>query len=43
MPQALAPFLGCPQGYSLGDFEKFGSGKFIPLFSNAETKPACAG
>jgi hypothetical protein len=37
MPQALAPFLGCPQGYSLGDFEKFGSGKFIPLFSNAYT------
>jgi hypothetical protein len=25
MPQALAPFLGCPQGYSLGDFERFGS------------------
>jgi hypothetical protein len=25
MPQALAPFLGCPQGYSLGDFERVGS------------------
>jgi hypothetical protein len=36
MPQALAPFLGCPQGYGLGDFEKFGSGKSMSLFSNAQ-------
>jgi hypothetical protein len=25
LPQALAPFLGCPQGYSVGDFEARGS------------------